>query len=212
VRCPLCGVRKARRACPAQSEHICSVCCGTKRQVEIACPPDCGYLTSAREHPPAIERRRHEQDLARIAPLVRDFTDLQAELFLLLTSATLRDAPGELQKLLDEDVAGAAAALAATLETASRGVLYEHRPPTRPAERLMGAFRALLHEAGKTIPESRVERDAILVLRRLEQGARSARESARASRDFIELLSRVVRLPEEPARAAVEPAPRLIVP
>jgi hypothetical protein len=203
----------ARRACPAQGEHICSVCCGTKRQIEIACPPDCLYLTSAREHPPAIERRRHEQDLARIAPLVRDFTDLQAELFLLLTSATLRDVPGELQKLLDEDVAGAAAALAATLETASRGVLYEHRPPTRPAERLMGAFRVLLHEAGKTIPESRVERDAILVLRRLEQGARSARESARASRDFIELLSRVVRLPEEPARAAVvETAPRLIVP
>ena len=42
--CPLCGERKAKRACPALNRHICAVCCGTKRLVEINCPADCVYL------------------------------------------------------------------------------------------------------------------------------------------------------------------------
>ena len=49
--CPLCHTRKPRRACPALNQTICAVCCGTKRLIEIQCPDDCVYLTSAREHP-----------------------------------------------------------------------------------------------------------------------------------------------------------------
>ena len=45
----------------------------------------------------------------------------------------------ELQPLIDDDVAEAMAALAATFETASRGVIYEHRPASLPAERLVDA-------------------------------------------------------------------------
>src|SRR4029079_6022625 len=52
VICPLCGVRRARRGCPALGKQICAVCCGTKRLVEIQCPSDCAYLATAREHPP----------------------------------------------------------------------------------------------------------------------------------------------------------------
>ena len=51
--CPLCGARKARRACPGVGRDICAVCCGTKRLVEIRCPATCGYLQSARVHPAA---------------------------------------------------------------------------------------------------------------------------------------------------------------
>src|ERR1700704_4766830 len=59
VVCPLCGQRKARRGCPALDKQICAVCCGTKRLVQIECPPDCAYLAVAREHrPPAAARSR----------------------------------------------------------------------------------------------------------------------------------------------------------
>ena len=33
--CPVCGQRKARRECPALGQTICTVCCATKRLVEI---------------------------------------------------------------------------------------------------------------------------------------------------------------------------------
>src|SRR5215470_8411305 len=63
VLCPLCGVRRARRGCPALDKQICAVCCGTKRLVQIHCPSDCTWLASAREHPPAVVVRRHQRDL-----------------------------------------------------------------------------------------------------------------------------------------------------
>src|SRR5437867_2016399 len=75
--CPLCGQRKARRGCPALNQTICAVCCGTKRITEIACPADCGYLASAREHPAAVVRRQHERDLMAVLPTVRDLSARQ---------------------------------------------------------------------------------------------------------------------------------------
>ena len=61
--CPLCGVRKAKRDCPALGQRICAVCCATKRLKEINCPDTCVYLASARSHPAAIVQRRQERDL-----------------------------------------------------------------------------------------------------------------------------------------------------
>ena len=65
-------------------------------------------------------------------------------------------------------MAEAAAALAATFETAARGVIYEHRPASLPAERLATALKPVLAEAGKG-SASAFERDAAVVLRRLEE-------------------------------------------
>ena len=76
--CPLCGVRKARRECPALGRMICAVCCGTKRLVEIPCPDSCPYLASAREHPAAVVQRRQERDLRFFLPLVPQLTALSA--------------------------------------------------------------------------------------------------------------------------------------
>src|SRR5262249_11210358 len=84
VVCPLCGTRKARRGCPAVGQQICPVCCGTKRLVEIACPGDCPWLASAREHPPAVAVRRHQRELGLVVQFMRDLNERQSELFFLV--------------------------------------------------------------------------------------------------------------------------------
>ncbi|HYT73137.1 MAG TPA: hypothetical protein VEL79_00190, partial [Vicinamibacterales bacterium] len=59
--CVLCSARAAKRACPALGREICPSCCATKRLVEIACPPDCGYLSAARAHPAAVVQRQQDR-------------------------------------------------------------------------------------------------------------------------------------------------------
>ena len=119
----------------------------------------------------------------------------------------------DLQPLIDEDVAGATASLAATFETAARGVIYEHRPDSPPAERLAGELKPVLAEAGKD-GGSPFERDAAVVLRRIEQAVESSRSTDPAERrPFLELLGRVMRRDDRPTESeARTDGPRLIVP
>jgi len=211
VVCPLCGVRRARRACPALGKQICAVCCGTKRLVEIHCPSDCVYLAVAREHPPAATVRQQQRDVQLLVRFIRDLSERQSQLFFLIDTFLLRYQPPELQLLIDDDVIEAAASLAATSETAARGVIYEHRPASPPAERLAAALKPLLAKAGQG-GGTPFERDAAVVLRRIEEAAREARAVDRENRRaFLDLLGRVIpeREDEEPPSSA---APRLIVP
>ena len=211
VVCPLCGLRRARRACPALGKQICAVCCGTKRLVEIQCPSDCVYLAVAREHPPAAVVRQQQRDIQLLVRFIRDFSERQSQLFFLIDAFLLRYQPPELQLLIDEDVIDAAASLAATSETAARGVIYEHRPASPPAERLVAALKPLLAKAGQG-GGTPFERDAAVVLRRIEEAAREARAVDRENRRaFLDLLGRVIpeREEEEPPSSA---SPRLIVP
>ena len=84
--CPLCSTRKARRPCPALEPGICPVCCGTKRLVEIRCPDDCGYLSSARAHPAASCNVSSELDVALLAADdPTGLTDRQSSLFFFLS-------------------------------------------------------------------------------------------------------------------------------
>lgn len=213
VLCPLCGTRRARRGCPALDKQICAVCCGTKRLVQIPCPSDCAWLASAREHPPASIVRRQQRDLGLLVPFMRDFGDRQSQLFFLVATLLVRYDPPDLQALIDDDVAEAAAALAATFETAARGVIYEHRPASLSAERLLTAIRTVLTEAGKGGGSS-FERDAAGVLRRIAEaigGARAADQSNR--RAFLDVLGRIIPKNAGAAHGAPSPEPpRLIVP
>ncbi len=213
VVCALCGQRKAKRACPALDRWICPVCCGTKRLVQINCPSDCAYLAAAREHPPVVEVRRHERDFEMIAPHVGGLSEVQARLFAAVGSFLVQYQAPELQVPVDDDVAEAADAVAATLETSARGVIYERRPASLPAERLATGLKALLAEAGSG---SAFERDAAVALRRLAEAARHARsaDTAGDGRPFLALLGRVLsvedRGPAPEARSAAEP--RIIIP
>jgi hypothetical protein len=50
TKCVSCGGRKANRYCAAIENSICSLCCGTKRQKEIACFAACEYLKKGTEY------------------------------------------------------------------------------------------------------------------------------------------------------------------
>jgi hypothetical protein len=225
VVCPLCGVRKARRACPALAvpgaaaalgaplgaRQICPVCCGTKRLVEINCPSDCVYLATARSHPPAVVQRQQERDRAQLLPLLQGLTDRQARLFLMFASLVSRHQSDALQKLVDDDVAQASEALAATLETAGRGIVYERRPAALPAGRLMTELKTLVAELSRE-GGSGIERDAAVALRRIERAAKDSAGDEPRSTAFQELLVRMLSSGPTEQSEAPAAASSLIIP
>jgi len=212
--CPLCNQRKAKRACPALGRQICAVCCGTKRLVEINCTPDCGYLSSAKSHPPAVVQRQTEMDRAMMLPLLEGLSERQARLFLMLAAVTSRHRPETLQNLVDDDIAQAAGSLAATLETAGRGIVYEHRPTSLAASRLMTELKALVDEVVKNAG-SALERDAAIALRRIEHAARmlsahatkTGEPAGPAPSELQQLFARVLTPPAVSEQPAPAPAP-----
>src|SRR5919108_5444483 len=185
--CPLCRQRKVKRACPAVGADICSVCCGTKRIVEIACPATCVYLEHAHRHPAAVVKRQQEADLIVLMTALGRVSEPQLHLFFLLQSTILRFKPDAFSEVSDADVADATAALAASLETAGRGVLYEHQTNTAAAGALRRELKTVLEDVGRG-GGSRFERDAAEVLRGIERGARHETLGAGAGpRDYLSL-------------------------
>lgn len=169
--------------------------------MQIQCPSDCSWLHSAREHPPAVQVRRDQRDLGLLVNFMRDFSERQSQLFFLVnTFVTGYQPAGELHAIIDDDVADAMDALASTYETSIRGVIYDHRPASLPADRLATALKPVLAEAGKNLGTA-FERDAAVVLRRVAEAARAvgagaAREEDASRRAYLALLGRVIRKPD----------------
>jgi uncharacterized protein involved in exopolysaccharide biosynthesis len=115
---------------------------------------------------------------------------------------------------VDEDIEHAAGAVAATLETAGRGVIYEHAPATLPAQRLATDLTSLLgqiRDQGGTVSDS----EAAIALRAIEHGARDAKKTGGTDTSYASLIARLLQIrraqaagPSEPAK----PASNLIVP
>lgn len=205
--CPVCRQRKARRACPALGQTICTVCCGTKRLVEIDCPADCVHLAAAREHPAAAVKRQQEQDVALLMPTLRHLTERQHQLFFLFHSVIARHTPEGFARLNDDDVAQAAGAVAATLETASRGVIYEHAADSPVAQRLGHELRAMLEDVrqhGTTVYDG----EAALAVRAIEAGARETRTRTDGSPTaYLSLMNRLLQVNKAAATAETPAAP-----
>jgi hypothetical protein len=208
LRCPLCGARKARRACPALGRSICAVCCGSKRLVEIACPSDCGWLRAAEQHPPAVVQKRQERDLGFIYRAIGMLSERQARVLLYLQALIQQRSLAALPPLLDQDVAEAARSLAATFETAAKGILYEHQASSLPAQRLMVDLRRGLQELAETerpVPD----RDLAAALRMIEKLASDASGAlGEGERSYLSVIDRVMKPAKERATAeapAVEP-------
>jgi hypothetical protein len=147
-------------------------------------------------------------------PFWSDLNEPQYRLLLLFHAIMLKHAAeNALLPLRDDDVVEAAAVTAATLETAGKGIIYEHQASSLPAQRLATAlretFEELIRQGGGTVPP-RLERDAALVLRRIEQ---TARKAAAALPDdeppvFLRLVGRVLQQSESAVPAESDtPAP-----
>jgi hypothetical protein len=211
--CPVCGRRPARRTCPARREEICAVCCATKRLTEIQCPDSCRYLASSREHPPAAVVRQRENDLAHLVAVTRDYSDRQTAVFVLVNRTILAFEPAGFQPLNDDDVAEAAGAMASTLETAAKGLIYEQRPASLPAARLVDALRPAIDRAGEGGGTS-FERETAVVFRDIERLAwQLAGSASDVSGGYVALMRRTLGTAAQSRGHASEPeAPRLILP
>jgi len=180
------------------------VCCGTKRQVDIRCPESCGYLSSARSHPPAAVRRQRDRDMDAILPALAGLSEARQQLFLYTLTLVDRLRGDGLEAATDADAASAARALAETYETASRGLIYEHRADSLPGRRIAAGIREVYEELGRNRP-SGFAADAAAVLRQLEDVVTSVQRSSptdqRAFLGLAERLSAVLRPPGAPPAA-----------
>ena len=189
--CSLCGKRPGKRRCPALGYDICTVCCATKRLVEIRCVEDCRHLETAQRHPAAVVKKQIDHDVSRLMATVGPLSEQQLQLFFLLQSMVLSYQPDGIARLVDGDVALATGALANALETASKGVIFEEATSSLVAEGLRRAMKPVIEEVTKG-GGSRAEREVAIVLRAMERGARH--EGAHipdGDTAFLELAGRV---------------------
>jgi hypothetical protein len=207
--CPLCRTRKAKRTCPAVGQQICTVCCGTKRLVEIACPPTCIYLTTGQRHPAAMVKRQQEQDLIVLLTALGQLSEPQLQIFFVIHTFISRFAP-EGRQVTDADVAEAVGALATSFETASRGVLYEGQASSPAGEALRRELKAYIATLAGEGGGARLEREVAVVLRGIERGAKhEAPGIGDGPLDYLTLVSRIL---QERPPDATHASSRIIIP
>ena len=86
--CAICHVRRPKRFCPGVRGDICTMCCGTEREVTVDCPLDCVYLREAHRHEKITPTDPHDfpnQDIRVTEEFLRDHEQL-----LLFLARTLR--------------------------------------------------------------------------------------------------------------------------
>ncbi len=215
VNCRLCHKRPVKRACPALREEICAVCCATKRLVEIACAEDCRYLEAAQRHPAAAVKKRIDADVTVLMGTVGRLSEQQLQLFFLLQSMVLSYKPEGLARLTDADVALAAGALAGSIETASKGVIFEESTRSMVAEGLKRALKPVIEEVTKG-GGSRADREVATVLRGMERAARHEGDLIPpGERTYLDLVARVFQTSQSPqgtAGAAGSTKPLIVLP
>ena len=170
-------------------------------------------MSAARSHPPAVIQRQRELDRAMLLPLLQGLSERQAQLFLMLGAVTSRHQSDALHKLVDDDIAQAAGALASTLETSAKGIVYEHQPASLIASRLLADLKAVVDEVVKNAG-SALERDAAIALRRIEHAARMMVTVRPDAAELQQLFMRVLAPPpgaEDPESSSA-PASSIILP
>jgi hypothetical protein len=207
--CPLCRARKAKRTCPAVGQQICTVCCGTKRLVEIACPPTCIYLTTAQRHPAAMVKRQQEADVTVLLAALGRLSEPQLQIFFVIHAFISRFTL-EGRQLTDADVAEAAGALATSFETANRGVLYEAQATSPAGEALRRELKGHLAQLAGEAGGSRFEREVSVVLRGIERGA--SHRTPAIGDGPVDYLTLVARILHERPPDATQAGSRIILP
>lgn len=203
-------MRRPKRLCPGVGGEICSICCGTEREVSVTCPLDCEYLQEARQHdkPVALESAKLPHEDIRVnEKFLRDHDEL-----VVFLAGTLSDAAVATSGAADNDVRHTLDALIRTYRSLEAGLYYETVPENLLAARM---FRAVQEGIERFRIEQRQElgrtaiRDAdilgvLVFFARLELDRNNGRPRGRA---FIGLLREL-----SPAPAGSDARSRLVIP
>jgi hypothetical protein len=189
--CAICHVRKPRRFCPGVRGDICTICCGTEREVTVDCPLDCPYLQEARKHERGGDVNPDEFPNRDIR-VTEEFLE-QHETLLVSISRSLTEAAFDTAGAVDHDVRDALDALVRTYRTLESGVYYETRPENLVANRIYNLVQSALEEFRKSETEQlgmTQTRDsdvlrAFVFLQRLELDRNNGRPRGRAFLDFM---------------------------
>jgi len=210
--CAICEVRRPRRFCPGVRGDICTLCCGTEREVTVDCPLDCEYLQEARRHEkpaPVDEKDIPSRDITVSEKFLAEHEPLLAFLSQAIARAAL-ETPGA----VDFDVREALDGLVRTYRTLASGVYYESLPANPLAANI---FRITQEAAAdyrrRETRETGISRTRdtdvlglLVFLQRIECDRNNGRRRGRA---FVDLLYRAYAGMEEPS---APPASSLILP
>lgn len=126
MNCTICDQRRPRRFCPGVRGEICSICCGTEREVTVNCPLDCEHLLDARQHEKyPLQDPDHVPN--RDIRVTESFL-MENERLVGAAGAVLYDAAVATHGSTDADVREALDALIRTRRTLESGLIYETRP------------------------------------------------------------------------------------
>jgi len=124
--CVICETRRPKRFCPGVGGDICTICCGTEREVTVTCPLDCEFLLEARRHDKPLPLEANQlphRDIRVPEKFLEEHEDLLAFLGQAFARAALAT-PGA----VDLDVRDALDALIRTYRTLESGVYYDTVP------------------------------------------------------------------------------------
>jgi len=149
--CAICHTRRPKRFCPGVRGEICTICCGTEREVTVDCPLDCIYLREAHQHEkiePTDPHNFPNQDIRVTEDFLRDHEPL-----LLFLARTLLDAALATSGAVDFDVREALDGLVRTYRTLKRGGYYETMPANPIAANICRVVQIGIGEFRKQEPE-----------------------------------------------------------
>lgn len=191
MKCAICQARRPKRFCPGMQGDICTICCGTEREVSVSCPLNCEYLQDARRHEkpvPLDPAQLPNRDIRVSESLPDENPELLAALIKVLADAT-----HETSGVVDFDLRDAFEALIRTYRTLQSGLYYESLPDNAIAADVFGKVQSALHEFRAEQQRKRGIariRDAdvlglLIFLQRLELDRNNGRRRGRA---FVETV------------------------
>ena len=151
-------------------------------------------------------------DISLLMASLGRVSEQQLQLFFLLQTTILAHKPEGLGRLADTDVAQATGALAASLESSAKGVIFEESTNNPVSEGLRKVLKTIVEEVSKN-GGSRVEREIAEVLRGIERGANHVvPEAGVQETSYLQLVARVLQKPAAGRDAGNDaPGPPLIV-
>jgi hypothetical protein len=190
---------------------ICTVCCGTEREVTVDCPLDCEYLQEARRHErpqPLDEAQSPNRDIE----VTQNFLE-EHEALLAFVGRAVAEAAFATPGAVDFDVREGIDALIRTFRTLRSGVYYESLPANPLAANIYGmvqqAVAGYRQNEQQQLGVSRTrDTDVLGVLVFLQRVELDRNNGRRRGRAFVDVLRQFYS--PEPSAPEASPSPLIL--